>query len=515
MAAGVDFRQQLRDHLSKLQRHTGCSRKDWLRPAANGRARLEDAGDYVRIEVEESLRRGMLVIPVLVGDAAMPSPEALPESIRELSYRHATRLRPNPDFRHDVARLIETLRGGRSSKQKSRRRWLIGSTASVFIAVLVIFAFWMKPAQQANRDIAQAGTSTVDNGLAAQAPAPRELTAKEQELLDSLSEPTSVDFSDTALADVLEYLKALSGVKVLVDPRSDLDPSSPVTLSLESATLRSVLLAALDELDATLVIRHELLYVVLRGDEREDDLPCGRPGERGNPGRRLVMRVNSLLSWAEESVKADPFKILDALKPIRADVGNATDIDSRTKTELIQRIDTQIKTASEKADARAVRTVHAIIENAPATMADKLDTTVEDLESARRFIEQRGDLFANSNELVAQIDKLLLQARHAQAQANQRQIDPAVREAQTARYERFRQADLDEEGRKNSLSSSENRKSPTTTAESDDSDPFAAEPDAGVPISSLDDKKQWPTRLRFWFSAEGTRRLTEPTTRLR
>src|SRR2546423_8522732 len=52
--------------------------------------RIFEPGDFVRVEVEEGLRRsGVAVIPVLVGGAKMPEPGALPAPLRSLTRRHA------------------------------------------------------------------------------------------------------------------------------------------------------------------------------------------------------------------------------------------------------------------------------------------------------------------------------------------------------------------------------------------------------------------------------------------
>ena len=46
----------------------------WLTAAdPNGRRRLDDPDDLTRLEVAAALRRGIRVVPVLVGGAAMPS----------------------------------------------------------------------------------------------------------------------------------------------------------------------------------------------------------------------------------------------------------------------------------------------------------------------------------------------------------------------------------------------------------------------------------------------------------
>jgi hypothetical protein len=76
----------------------------------DGRKRLFDAGDFVRIEVESGLiREDVTVIPVLAGGANMPNADDLPESLRLLLYLNAATVRHDPDFRRDMTRLIREL----------------------------------------------------------------------------------------------------------------------------------------------------------------------------------------------------------------------------------------------------------------------------------------------------------------------------------------------------------------------------------------------------------------------
>jgi hypothetical protein len=66
--------------------------------------RLFDRADLVRFEVEEALRRDLLVVPVLLGPVEMPTAERLPMSIHALRERQAFRLYPD-----DVIRSVEML----------------------------------------------------------------------------------------------------------------------------------------------------------------------------------------------------------------------------------------------------------------------------------------------------------------------------------------------------------------------------------------------------------------------
>jgi hypothetical protein len=77
----------------------------------NGRPRLHDEKDHVRIEVASALDIDNLgVIPVLVGNARMPSTEELPESLHPLIKRQTIKVRYDPDFGRDMTRLIDGLK---------------------------------------------------------------------------------------------------------------------------------------------------------------------------------------------------------------------------------------------------------------------------------------------------------------------------------------------------------------------------------------------------------------------
>ncbi len=78
--------------------------------SATGRPRLENPGDFVRIEVESGLarwqRRETIVVPVLVQGATMPDSRPLPASIRPLFEINGTAVRRDPDFAPDMRHLI-------------------------------------------------------------------------------------------------------------------------------------------------------------------------------------------------------------------------------------------------------------------------------------------------------------------------------------------------------------------------------------------------------------------------
>lgn len=74
---------------------------------------MDHADDWVRIEIESALKRGIPVAPVLIDGAQLPKADELPTSLADLAYRNALSVRPDPDFHPDVDRLLRWLMGTR------------------------------------------------------------------------------------------------------------------------------------------------------------------------------------------------------------------------------------------------------------------------------------------------------------------------------------------------------------------------------------------------------------------
>ncbi|MBX3303410.1 MAG: SUMF1/EgtB/PvdO family nonheme iron enzyme [Nitrospira sp.] len=108
---GVDFRRYLDEQVAKCDVFLAVIGPDWMGPKdSQGKTRLEDPRDFVRIEIESALKRQIPVIPVLVREASIPPAEELPKSIQELPYRHGLPVRLGPDFHNDMNRLIAYLK---------------------------------------------------------------------------------------------------------------------------------------------------------------------------------------------------------------------------------------------------------------------------------------------------------------------------------------------------------------------------------------------------------------------
>src|ERR687898_14517 len=74
----------------------------------DGKRRLDDPNDLIRLEIEAALARNVRVIPILVGRTGMPSAEQLPASLVRLARRQALELSPSR-FKSDMARLLRAL----------------------------------------------------------------------------------------------------------------------------------------------------------------------------------------------------------------------------------------------------------------------------------------------------------------------------------------------------------------------------------------------------------------------
>jgi hypothetical protein len=81
----------------------------WMSASGPNGRRLDDTGDFVRVEIESALARGIPVIPLLVGGASLPPDHELPPSLAAITFRNGIRVRPDPDFHRDMDRLIAGL----------------------------------------------------------------------------------------------------------------------------------------------------------------------------------------------------------------------------------------------------------------------------------------------------------------------------------------------------------------------------------------------------------------------
>jgi hypothetical protein len=107
---GVSFPELLKGALSRTDVVLVVIGPTWLTAAdGEGRRRLDDPADFVRLEIETALSCDVPVIPVVVSNARLPSQSELPGPLSPLALRNGISVRPDPDFHRDMDRLISKL----------------------------------------------------------------------------------------------------------------------------------------------------------------------------------------------------------------------------------------------------------------------------------------------------------------------------------------------------------------------------------------------------------------------
>lgn len=112
---GANFRQFVQDIIPQCRVFLALIGRDWTSARGeDGQLRLFSPDDLVRTEIEVALStENLLVVPVLVNGATMPKKEELPTGIQALCDINAASIRPDPDFRRDMTRLVKALKSHR------------------------------------------------------------------------------------------------------------------------------------------------------------------------------------------------------------------------------------------------------------------------------------------------------------------------------------------------------------------------------------------------------------------
>lgn len=128
---GDDFVTVIRRQLAQAHAVVVLIGPRWAgeRPDAGGVRRIDDAADFVRIEVQEALDSGARVVPVLLPGAQMPAESALPDALKPLARRNAMTI-GDTHWDADVDRLVAAL-----GLAPRRRVWPLALAAAVVAAV--------------------------------------------------------------------------------------------------------------------------------------------------------------------------------------------------------------------------------------------------------------------------------------------------------------------------------------------------------------------------------------------
>lgn len=109
IAAGNDFRREIERALEACRVFICVIGKAWEGPSNGGKRKIDDPGDFVRVEVETAMRRGLPIIPVIVGGLDRLPLDFFSGCLSELAYRQGLPLRPDPDFRNDIDDLMTSI----------------------------------------------------------------------------------------------------------------------------------------------------------------------------------------------------------------------------------------------------------------------------------------------------------------------------------------------------------------------------------------------------------------------
>jgi uncharacterized membrane protein YhaH (DUF805 family) len=106
---GIDFMKAIDQQIRTCDYFIAVIGPGWSEAkGADGRRRLDDPNDYVRLEIEAALRREIRVVPVLVEGAKMPSAKDLPESLEQFTRRNAYEI-AHHSFASDVSELSKRI----------------------------------------------------------------------------------------------------------------------------------------------------------------------------------------------------------------------------------------------------------------------------------------------------------------------------------------------------------------------------------------------------------------------
>jgi ankyrin repeat protein len=144
ISAGEDFVETVRQKIHKSDIVLALIGPRWLTAAdEEGRWRLADEDDLVRVEIVTALEQNIRVIPVLLQGAAIPKAKDLPGALARLAQRNAVEIR-DTNFDLDIAQLIEKLGPSwRNNLIRVFARWPVYVALTILLAGLV--GLWLYP----------------------------------------------------------------------------------------------------------------------------------------------------------------------------------------------------------------------------------------------------------------------------------------------------------------------------------------------------------------------------------
>lgn len=150
--AGADFQDAIARAIGRSKTVLAVIGLDWFgRKDANGRSRLEDPEDHVRLELERAYEAGKTIIPILVRGAEMPRAEDLPASLRKLASAQALELR-DTRWDDDVENVLRRVGGHPLFRKVWRNKWKVVPFLLVFLSIVpAVFYLTQAPVDEAER----------------------------------------------------------------------------------------------------------------------------------------------------------------------------------------------------------------------------------------------------------------------------------------------------------------------------------------------------------------------------
>lgn len=118
--------------------------------------------------------------------------------------------------------------------------------------------------------------------------------ADEKKTREALKKPVTIEFVETPLGDVVDFLRDLTGLNFVLDPRAaeaGVTADSPITVHLEQVSLASAIKLMLLELDATFVINDDVLVLTSQANAKK------------SPAAKVAVSDPAVLKAAEEKIR--------------------------------------------------------------------------------------------------------------------------------------------------------------------------------------------------------------------
>ena len=122
---GEQFAAVIDSHIVRCDALVAVIGRQWVvATTPTGRRRLDEAGDFVKLEIATALRLGKLVIPAMIDGAKVPAHSELPPDIAPLVQRNAAEISESR-FAFDVQRLIDSIEAlcCRGALSRAGRLW--------------------------------------------------------------------------------------------------------------------------------------------------------------------------------------------------------------------------------------------------------------------------------------------------------------------------------------------------------------------------------------------------------